>query len=131
VVGDLRFLTELQKNEAREKMRAITQRNLPGTSASIQFFDGIPAMEPTAGNDAIRQVISNVTEAMGLGPTKAGDPGSRGAGDISYVAKYLSSVDGLGASGKGAHAPGETIHLKEFPILIQRAALVIHRLINN
>jgi glutamate carboxypeptidase len=131
VVGDLRFLTELQKNEAREKMRAITQRNLPGTSASIQFFDGIPAMEPTAGNDAIRHVISNVTEAMGLGPTKAGDPGSRGAGDISYVAKYLSSVDGLGASGKGAHAPGETIHLKEFPILIQRAALVIHRLINN
>ena len=131
VVGDLRFLTEIQKNEAREKMRAITQRNLAGTSAYIQFSDGIPAMEPTAGNDAIRQVISDVTEAMGLGPTKAGDPGSRGAGDISYVAKYINCVDGLGASGRGAHAPGETINLKEFPILIQRAALVIHRLINN
>ncbi|MFM7357969.1 MAG: M20/M25/M40 family metallo-hydrolase [Sediminibacterium sp.] len=131
VTGDLRFLTELQKNEAREKMRAITQRNLTGTSASIQFSDGIPAMEPTAGNDAIRQFISDVTEAMGLGPTKAGDPGSRGAGDISYVAKYINCVDGLGASGRGAHAPGETINLKEFPILIQRAALVIHRLINN
>jgi glutamate carboxypeptidase len=47
------------------------------------------------------------------------------------VAKYLSGVDGMGASGRGAHAPGETINLKEFPILIQRAALVIYRLIHN
>ncbi|MFN5362790.1 MAG: M20/M25/M40 family metallo-hydrolase [Bacteroidota bacterium] len=131
VTGDLRFLTEQQKNEAREKMRAITQRNLTGTTATIRFSDGIPAMEPTAGNDEIRKVISDVTEAMGLGPTIAGDPGSRGAGDISYVAKYLSGVDGMGASGRGAHAPGETINLKEFPILIQRAALVIYRLIHN
>jgi glutamate carboxypeptidase len=129
VTGDLRFLTEKQKIAAREKMTAITQRNLGGTSASIRFKDGIPSMEPTEGNDAIRAVISDVTVAMGLGPTAAGDPGSRGAGDISYVAKYLSGVDGLGASGRGAHAPGETINLKEFPLLIQRTALLIHRLI--
>jgi glutamate carboxypeptidase len=129
VTGDLRFLTEKQKIAAREKMTAITQRNLGGTSATIKFKDGIPAMEPTEGNDAIRAVISDVTVAMGLGTTSAGDPGSRGAGDISYVAKYLSGVDGLGASGRGAHAPGETINLKEFPLLIQRTALLIHRLI--
>ena len=65
---------------------------------------------------------------MGLGPTVAGDPGSRGAGDISYIAKYLDCIDGLGASGKGAHAPGETINLKEFPYLVQRAAILIYRL---
>ena len=129
VTGDLRFLTEKQKIAAREKMTAITQRNLGGTSATIKFKDGIPAMEPTEGNDAIRAVISDVTVAMGLGPTVARDPGSRGAGDISYVAKYLSGVDGLGASGRGAHAPGETINLKEFPLLIQRTALLIYRLI--
>jgi glutamate carboxypeptidase len=129
VTGDLRFLTEKQKIAAREKMTAITQRNLSGTTATIRFKDGIPAMEPTEGNDAIRAIISDVTVAMGLGPTVAGDPGSRGAGDISYVAKYLSGIDGLGASGKGAHAPGETINLKEFPLLIQRTALLIHRLI--
>ncbi|MEI6582953.1 MAG: M20/M25/M40 family metallo-hydrolase [Chitinophagia bacterium] len=129
VTGDLRFLTEKQKIAAREKMTAITQRNLGGTTATIRFKDGIPAMEPTEGNDAIRAIISDVTVAMGLGPTVAGDPGSRGAGDISYVAKYLSGIDGLGASGKGAHAPGETINLKEFPLLIQRTALLIHRLI--
>lgn len=129
VTGDLRFLTEKQKIAAREKMTAITQRNLGGTSATIRFKDGIPAMEPTEGNDAIRKIVSEVTMSMGLGPTAAGDPGSRGAGDISYVAKYLSGIDGLGASGRGAHAPGETINLKEFPLLIQRTALLIHRLI--
>ena len=129
VTGDLRFLTEKQKIAAREKMTAITQRNLGGTSATILFKDGIPAMEPTEGNDAIRKIVSEVTMSMGLGPTEAGDPGSRGAGDISYVANYLSGIDGLGASGRGVHAPGETINLKEFPLLIQRTALLIHRLI--
>jgi len=34
----------------------------------------------------------------------------------------------LGASGKGAHAPGETINLKDIPYLTKRAALLIHRL---
>jgi len=58
----------------------------------------------------------------------AGNPGARGAGDISYIAKYLDCLDGLGASGKGAHAPGEIINLNEYPNLIKRTALVIYRL---
>lgn len=129
VTGDLRFLTEAQKEAAREKMRQIVARNLNGSKAQIKFQDGIPAMEPTEGNTRLLEVVSGVTKAMGLGPTKAGDPGSRGAGDISYVARYMKgSIDGLGASGRGAHAPGETINLKEFPQLIQRAALLIYRL---
>jgi glutamate carboxypeptidase len=44
------------------------------------------------------------------------------------VATYLECLDGLGASGKGAHAPGETMDTKEFPILLKRAALFIYRL---
>jgi len=68
---------------------------------------------------------------MGIGETSAGDPGSRGAGDISYVAQYVACLDGLGASGRGAHAPRETINIKEYPLLIQRAALFIYRLIRE
>jgi len=129
IQGDLRFLTKAQKNAAREKMRKIaTTNNLAATSAKISFADGIPAMEPTVGNDSLLHILNKVTIDMGVGPTKAGDPGSRGAGDISYIAKYLDCLDGLGASGRGAHAPGETIDLKEFPILIQRAAIFIYRL---
>ena len=85
-------------------------------------------MAPTEGNNKILAVIDQVSRDLGMGPVEAGDPGSRGAGDISYVAEYLDCVDGLGAMGKGAHAPGETIDLKSFPFLIKRSALLIHRL---
>ncbi len=128
VTGDLRFLTEEQKINARKKMSAIVANNLAGTKATIKFTDGIPSMAPTEGNNKLLEVISGVTKDMGLGATMAGDPGSRGAGDISYIAAYVDCIDGLGASGKGAHAPGETINLKELPYLIKRAALTIYRL---
>ena len=128
VTGDLRFLTEQQKQNARNKMQSIVNQSLKGTKATIQFVDGIPSMAPTPGNDSVRAVISEVTQKMGMGATVAGDPGSRGAGDISYVAQFMDCIDGLGASGKGAHAPGETINLKELPFLIKRAALTMYQL---
>ncbi len=128
VTGDLRFLTEVQKENAREKMRAIVAKNLNGSKAEIFFEDGIPSMEPTEGNNRLLQIVDQTSQAMGMGTTQAGDPGSRGAGDISYIAKYVDGIDGLGASGRGAHAAGETINLNEFPYLIQRAAIIIYRL---
>jgi glutamate carboxypeptidase len=128
VTGDLRFLTEDQKDRARVKMREIVAQNLAQTSAKISFVDGIPSMAPTEGNNQVLSVINSISMDMGAGATVAGDPGSRGAGDISYVAAYVDCIDGLGASGRGAHAPGETIHLNQLPFLIKRAALTIYRL---
>jgi len=128
VSGDLRFLTEDQKNAAGEKMRSIVAANLPGTQASIRFTDGLPAMEPTPGNLRLVAIVNKVSKDMGIGETVAGDPGARGAGDISDVAQYMDCLDGLGASGTGAHKAGETINLKEYPLLIQRAAILMHRL---
>jgi glutamate carboxypeptidase len=128
VAGDLRFLTEGQKDSAREKMRAIVAASLPGTHSTIRFSDGLPSMEPTPGNLGLVEEVSKVTIDMGLGATTAGDPGTRGAGDISDIAKYLDCLDGLGASGSGAHKAGETINLKEYPLLIQRAAVLLYRL---
>jgi glutamate carboxypeptidase len=131
VTGDLRFLTEAQKESARNKMREIVAHSLNGTKAEIKFSDGIPAMEPTEGNKKLLSVLDKATKDLGIGASIAGDPGGRGAGDISYIAKYVDCLDGLGASGNGAHAPGETINLKEFPYLIQRAAILIYRLIHQ
>jgi glutamate carboxypeptidase len=128
VIGDLRFLTEEQKESARDSMRSIVARNLPGTNAKIRFSDGIPSMPPTKGNAALASMVNAISEAMGTGSVIEGNPGARGAGDISYVARYLDCLDGLGASGKGAHAPGETIHLGEYPSLIKRTALLLYRL---
>lgn len=128
VAGDLRFISEAQRDRAREKMTAITAQSLNGTSSSIIFTDGLPAMEPSDGNYRLVKFLNGISLDLGIGKTLAGDPGARGAGDISDIAKYVDSLDGLGASGSGAHKPGETINLKELPILIQRAALMIYRL---
>lgn len=128
VIGDMRFLTEAQKENARARMREIVEKSLPLTKASITFNDLIPSMEPTAANEALLQQLDKLSQDMGLGPVKALDPGLRGAGDISFVAKYLPCLDGLGAPGRGAHSIEESINPKEFPFLTQRAALFIYRL---
>jgi glutamate carboxypeptidase len=128
VIGDLRFLTEQQKNNARTKMRQIVAKSLPNSKAKIIFKDGIPSMPPTTGNNTLVKVTNDISKALGYGEVKAGDPGSRGAGDISYIAAYLDCLDGLGASGRGAHAPGEILNLEEYPKLIKRATLLIYRL---
>ena len=128
VIGDLRFLTEQQKQKARETMRKIVSQHLAGSKATIQFKDGIPSMPPTPGNESLVKIVNEVSLSLGYGQVKSGDPGSRGAGDISYIAEYLDCLDGLGASGKGSHAPGEIINLKEYPKLIKRTALLIYRL---
>lgn len=128
VTGDLRFLGEEQKELARAKMQAIVDRNLNQTDAEIIFKDGIPSMPPTEGNLQLAKILNELSMDMGYGEVKPGDPGSRGAGDVSYVADYLDAIDGLGASGSGAHAPGETIKLNEYPNLIKRSTLLIYRL---
>jgi glutamate carboxypeptidase len=127
-IGDLRFLSEAQKEKARETMRQIVAQSLAGTKATISFRDGIPSMPPTPGNEALVNTLNEISLALNYGEVKAGNPGSRGAGDISYVAAYLDCLDGLGASGKGSHAPGEIINLNEYPKLIKRTALMIYRL---
>ncbi len=130
VQGDIRYLTQQQNDSARAKMlRIVNNNNLPGTRAEITFSDGIPSMEPAKGNTALAEMLSKISVDLGYEPMMAGDPGSRGAGDISYVAKYLQgSLDGLGAEGWGGHAPGETMSLKTFERQVQRAAILIYRL---
>ncbi|QJD79924.1 M20/M25/M40 family metallo-hydrolase [Spirosoma rhododendri] len=128
VKGDLRFLGEAQKEKARAKMREIVEKSLPLTGSKITFADGIPSMDPTPANENLRMIVDKVSRDMGLGPVGAVDPGSRGAGDVSFVAEFMPCLDGLGASGKGAHSIEETLNLKEYPVLIQRTALLLYRL---
>jgi len=128
VDGGLRFISEEQKENARNKMREIVARNLPKTSAEIEFHDSYPAMQPTEGNMQVLKVLDQISQDMGAGPVEAWDPGERGAGDISFVAKYTDGLDGLGTMGDGGHTPQETANLKTMNTLIQRAALLIYRL---
>lgn len=128
VRGDLRFINEAQKEAARAKMREIVAKSLPGTSATITFSDGIPAMPPTDGNYALLKQLDAVSQDLDFGKIEALDPGERGAGDISYIAHLLPSLDGLGATGKNAHARSEYTELDTLPRQIKRTALLIYRL---
>ncbi|MCC9168591.1 M20/M25/M40 family metallo-hydrolase [Pontibacter harenae] len=128
VKGDLRFLSEEQKERAREKMRAIVAESLPVTHAEISFSDGYPSMPPTDGNMAVLNVLSKVSIDLGQGEVKPWDPGKRGAGDISFVAQYLDSLDGLGVMGGNAHAPEEYVDLTTLEDIVKRTAILVHRL---
>lgn len=126
--GDLRFLTQDQLLKAREAMRAIVADHLPGTTASITFEDGNPAMPPTRGNLALLAVEDSVSRALGQGPVEALDPGRRGGGDISYVSEYVDALDGLGVKGMRSHTPDERVDLRSLAPATERAALIIYRL---
>jgi len=125
--GDLRFISEEQKEQARATMRDIVSQHLPGTGAEIVFEDFYPAMSPTAGNERLRAVYDTASQLLGYGPVEALDPGRRGAGDISFVAPYIDGLDGLGAMGRGSHSPDEVVELTTLPMQTERAALLIRR----
>lgn len=126
--GDLRFISEEQKESTRAKMRAIVAKHLPGTDATISFEDEYPAMSPTAGGARILAQYDSSSQALGYGKVEALDPGRRGAGDISFVAPFIDGMDGLGALGEGAHSPRENTNLNSMMMQTERAALLLNRL---
>jgi glutamate carboxypeptidase len=126
--GDLRFISREQEAKAREEMRAIVAQHLPGTSATITFEDGNPAMPPTPGNYKLLATLDSVSRALGNGPVEALDPGKRGAGDISFVSDYVDALDGLGVIGMRSHTPDERVDLRSIAPATERAAILIYRL---
>lgn len=130
VQGDLRFLRESQKDSARARMRAIVAQHLPGTEAEISFRDSYPAMPPTVAGAQLLSRLDAVSRALGYGPVEGDPPESRGAGDVSFVAPYLTGMDGLGVSGRGAHSPDESVNLNSLTMAAERAAVLMSRLLS-
>jgi len=128
VKGDLRYLDYAQRDRAQARMREIVSHNLPGTSATIAFHDSYPPMAVTPGNLKLLDLYSHASQDAGLGPVGALPAEARGAGDIQFVAPLVDSLDGLGASGNGAHSPNEDLDVGSIERSAVRAALLIYRL---
>jgi glutamate carboxypeptidase len=128
VKGDLRYLDYAQRDRAQARMRGIVAQSLPGASASINFRDSYPPMAVTPGNLRILAQYSQASQDAGLGPIGTVPPESRGAGDIQFVAPIIDSLDGLGASGGGAHSPNESLEVASIERSAIRAAILIYRL---
>jgi len=127
--GDFRTLSDEQTARVREKMAAIVAAHAPGTGAEIRFESGgYPAMAPTDGNRALLGRLNIVNRDLGLPEMAALDPLKRGAGDISFVAKDVDGLVGLGTASHGDHAPGETVDLASIRRQAKRAAILMSRL---
>ena len=85
-------------------------------------------MAPTAQSRALLGILNQANASLGFGTMPELDPMKRGAGDISFVADLLPGLAGIGATGQGAHEPGETIDLSAQPINTKRDALLMYRL---
>lgn len=126
--GDIRTLSNEQTARVEKKMQAIVAHHLPHTGATISFGEGYPAMAPTAESRALLGILNQANAALGFKTMPELDPMKRGAGDIAFVADILPGLAGIGATGEGAHAPGETIDLSAQPTNTKRDALLMYRL---
>lgn len=128
VSGDLRYLDNAQRDRAQARMRAIVAKHLSGAGATIAFQEAYPPMAVTPGNLKLLDLYSRASRDAGLGPIGALPAEARGAGDIQFVAPLVDSLDGLGASGNGAHSPNEDLEPASIERGAIRAALLIYRL---
>lgn len=128
VRGGLRTISNEQLERTRARMKEVVARHLPGTSATITFSDGYPAMAPGPENYALLEKISRVNQDLGHAAMEALDPGARGAADISFVAPYVPGLSGMGPYGSGAHSPDEALELDSLKLSAKRAAILMHRL---
>lgn len=127
--GDLRALDEAQIARTQEKMRAIVARSLPGTRSRIDFDEGgYPPMAPSQGNSALLARLNAVNRDLRLSEMGELDPLKRGAADISFVARDVDGLAGLGAAGRMSHAPGETVDIDSIFLQAKRAAVLMSRL---
>lgn len=127
--GDLRAIDAAQIERVRAKMRAIVAQSLPGAKAEISFDeDGYPPMPPTAGNRAALARLNAINRDLGLAEMGELDPLDRGAGDISFVAKDVEGLVGLGPASTGDHTPAETVDVPSIFKQAKRAAILMSRL---
>ena len=95
------------------------QSSTPGTQLKVSGRIGRPPMEQTPQNLALWQLAKTVAaENLGVNLETAT---AGGGSDGNTTSLYTPTLDGLGAVGDGAHAPGEFVYLDQ---LIERTALL-------
>ncbi|WP_336974821.1 M20/M25/M40 family metallo-hydrolase [Sphingobium aromaticiconvertens] len=127
--GDFRTLSQEQTDRVMAKMKAIVESgHLNGTSATIDFDQGYPAMAPTQGNRALLGKLNAVNADLGLVAMPELNPLKRGAGDIAFVANDTDGLVGLGVTSSGDHSPAEVADLSSIKRQGKRAAILMSRL---
>ena len=129
VHGGIRTISPEQLEKAQTTMRAIVERNLPQTSATLEFSDGYPPFAPEEGNYELMRMFSKVSTDLGFEEVGPVNPADAGAADISFTSEFIQmGIDGMGMSGKDDHTINETGDLRALPKQAKRAAVLMYRL---
>jgi glutamate carboxypeptidase len=94
------------------------QPTTPGTQLIVEGKMERPPMEKTPGNQKLWQLAQQAASALGI-EIEEGTAG--GSSDGNLTSLYTPTLDGLGAVGDAAHAPGEFVYLDQ---MVERAALL-------
>lgn len=94
------------------------QPTTPGTQLIVEGKIERPPLEKTPGNQKLWQLAQQAASELGI-EIEEGTAG--GSSDGNLTSLYTPTLDGLGAVGDAAHAPGEFIYLNQ---MVDRAALL-------
>lgn len=130
--GDMRFLTDEQRDSAEQAMVRVANHSLLGTTSTLEFRHFMPVMTATEANLRLLAEYSAVSQKLGGPILQAIPPETRGGADISYIARYIpASLDGLGPWGAGAHSEKETLNVDSLLVATKRAALFLWQQIQS
>jgi glutamate carboxypeptidase len=116
-IADVRVLHHEDARWIEEQILGI-QPTTPGTELIIEGRIGRPPMEKTPGNQILWQQARQAASELGIELEEAT---AGGGSDGNTTSLYIPTLDGLGAVGDGAHAPGEFIYLDG---MVERGALL-------
>lgn len=116
-VVDVRVTNMQDANRIEQAIRNLVPQT-PGVSLQIEGGIGRPPMAPTPANRQLWQMASSHARDLQLELQEAM---AGGGSDGNTTSQYTATLDGLGATGDGAHARHEHIRVEE---LTTRAALL-------
>ncbi len=99
------------------------QPTTPDTQLIVEGKIERPPMEKTPGNQKLWQLAQQAASELGI-EIEEGTAG--GSSDGNLTSLYTPTLDGLGAVGDAAHAPGEFVYLDQ---MVERAALLARLLL--
>ncbi len=123
-VVDVRVPTQSDATRIRRSILDLTPET-QGVSLKITGRIGRPPMEFTPRNKVLWEMAEEAGRRLGL-TLEAGCAG--GASDGNTTSQYTATLDGLGATGDGAHARHEFIDLDR---MIERTALLVLLLLSG
>jgi glutamate carboxypeptidase len=121
-VVDVRVL-HLEDVPEIEKTILGLQPTTPNTKLKVEGKIERPPMEKTPGNQKLWQLAQQAASELGI-EIEEGTAG--GSSDGNLTSLYTPTLDGLGAVGDAAHAPGEFVYLDR---MVERSALLARLLL--